>query len=195
MEVSVNNNWFVLGKASGEGCNCLIDTLRQLLPTPMCNVSFVRAELERRHARSPTAIVRGDFLDLATYWTDIIDIIGQYNEQGRVHNLSSRFRVCCVDMCWIGHGEALPQDVSADARQTLHLARVNQNHFVPLRRSRQRGGEVPRAGIAGIAEDDPMFWQSAEDLARENILNQGVKAPSINTKSSLRTERDGKKCD
>ena len=46
-------------------------------------------------------------------------------------------------MCWIGHGEILPRDVPANARQTLHIARVNQNHFVPLRRSRRRGGEVP----------------------------------------------------
>ena len=46
-------------------------------------------------------------------------------------------------MCWIGHGEVLPQDVPANARQTLYIARVNQNHFVPLRRSRRRGGDVP----------------------------------------------------
>ena len=46
-------------------------------------------------------------------------------------------------MCWIGHGEVLPQDVPANARRTIYIARVNQNHFVPLRRSRKRGGEIP----------------------------------------------------
>ena len=61
VEVSVNNHWFVLGKASGEGCNCLIDTLRQLLPTTMCNVSSIRAELERLHAGSASAIVPSDY--------------------------------------------------------------------------------------------------------------------------------------
>ena len=99
----------------------------------------MRAELERRHARSPTAIVPLGYLDLATYWADIIDIVGEENILARVRNLSSKFRVCCIDMCWIGHGEVLPRDVPADARQTLYIARVNQNHFVPLRRSRRRG--------------------------------------------------------
>ena len=46
-------------------------------------------------------------------------------------------------MCWIGHGEVLPQDVPTNARRTIYIARVNQNHFVPLRRSRKRGGEIP----------------------------------------------------
>ena len=82
IEIAVNGTHFILGRASGEDCNCLIYTLQQVLPTRMFNVSFVRAELERRHAGRPTAIVRRDYLDLASYWADIIDIIGQYNEQG-----------------------------------------------------------------------------------------------------------------
>ena len=113
-----------------------------MLPTFICDVALVRAELERRHARSSTAILPFDYLDLAIDGSDIIDTIGE-NILGRTRNLSSTFRVCCVDMCWIGHGEALPRDVPANARQTLYIARVNQNHFVPLRRSRRRGGEVP----------------------------------------------------
>ena len=45
----------------------------------MFNVAFVRAELERRHAGRPTAIVRRDYLDLAIYWADVIDIMGLPN--------------------------------------------------------------------------------------------------------------------
>ena len=167
VEVSVNGIWFVLGRASGESCNCLIDTLRQLLPTFLCSVSFVRAELERRHARTPTAIAPLDFLDLALYWSDIVDISGQYNMLGRIQKLSSRFRICCVDMCWVGHGEVLPRDVPASARQTLYVARVNQNHFVPLQRSRQRGGEVPRASIA-----DATTQQRMESAVAEHVNDQ-----------------------
>ncbi len=77
LEISVDNIWFVLGSASGEGCNCLIDTLRQHLPSFVCDVALVRAELERRHARGPTALLPLDYLDLAMYWSDIIDIIGE----------------------------------------------------------------------------------------------------------------------
>ena len=88
LEISVNNINFVLGKASGEGCNCLIHSFQKILPTSMFDVPFVRAELERRHAGRPTAIVRGDYLDLAIYWADIIDIIGLHNLQGVIPNFS-----------------------------------------------------------------------------------------------------------
>ena len=144
IEVSVDNIHFVLGRASGEGCNCLIYSFQQILPTSMFDVPFVRAELERRHAGRPTAIVRRDYLDLAIYWADVIDIIGLHDLQGVIPNFSLRFRICCVDMCWIGNGEVLPRGVPQGDRQTLYIARVNQNHFVPLLRSRQRGGEIVR---------------------------------------------------
>ena len=77
LEISVDGMCFVLGSASGEGCNCLIDTLRQVLPTFVCDVALVRAELEQRHAPHSTAILPFDYLDLAIYWSDIIDIIGE----------------------------------------------------------------------------------------------------------------------
>ena len=99
IRIGVDGQTFVLGRASGEGCNCLIYSLQQILPTSMFNVAFVRAELERRQAGRPTAIVRRDYLDLAIYWADVIDIIGLHNEQGRIPIFSLRFRICCVDMC------------------------------------------------------------------------------------------------
>ena len=105
IEIAVGGINFVLGKASGEGCNCLIYAPQQILPTSMFKVAFVRAELERRHAGRPTAIVRRDYLDLERYWADIIDIIGLHNEQGRIPNFASGCSVGCVDMCWIGRGE------------------------------------------------------------------------------------------
>ena len=88
IEISVDNINFVLGRASGEGCNCLIYSFQKILPTSMFDVPFVRAELERRHAGRPTAIVRRDYLDLAIYWADIIDIIGLHNLQGIILNFS-----------------------------------------------------------------------------------------------------------
>ena len=144
IEISVDNVHLELGSASGEGCNCLIYSFQKILPTSMFDVPFVRAELERRHTGRPTAIVRRDYLDLAIYCADIIDIIGLHNLQGVIPNFSSRFRISCVDMCWIGHGEVLPRGVPLGDRQTLYIARVNQNHFAPLLRSRLRGGEIVR---------------------------------------------------
>ena len=99
IEISVDNVHLVLGSASGEGCNCLIYSLQKILPTKMFNVGFVRRKLEQRHAGRPTAILPRDYLELATYWADIIDIIGRHNLQGVIPNFSSRFRICCVDTC------------------------------------------------------------------------------------------------
>ena len=162
LEISVENINFVLGRASGEGCNCLIYSFQKILPTSMFDVPFVRAELERRHAGRPTAIIQQDYLDLAIYWEDIIDIIGLHNFQGVIPNFSSKFRICCVDMCWIGNGEVLPRGVPQGDRQNLYIARVNQNHFVPLLRSRQRGGEVVREAPPGV--------YNPPDLGRRSVL-------------------------
>ena len=79
IEIAVGGSNFVLGRASGEGCNCLIYSFQQILPTSMFNVAFVRAELERRHAGRPTAIVRRGSLYFERYWGDIIDINGLRN--------------------------------------------------------------------------------------------------------------------
>lgn len=81
VDICVNYCWFVLGRASGEGCACLTYSLHQVLPTSIFDVAAVRAELEQRHLGCPTDIESGDFLDLATYWADIIDIIGHRNSQ------------------------------------------------------------------------------------------------------------------
>ena len=78
VEICVNNLWLVLGRASGQGCNCLIYSLKQILPTPFFDIAFVRAEVERRHRGRPTAIIPWDYLDLLV-WSDIVDIIGEHN--------------------------------------------------------------------------------------------------------------------
>jgi hypothetical protein len=93
------------------------------------------------HEGGTTAIVPRDYLDLAAYWADAVDLIGLHNELKSVGQLSSRFRVVCVDMCWIGNGVVRPLE-AAPERGTLYLARVDQNHFVPLLRSTTRGGLV-----------------------------------------------------
>ena len=64
-----------------KGSFCLIDTLRQLVPVVICSVSRVRAELERLHAGRTIAIVPLDYQDLSTDWADIINLIGEHNEE------------------------------------------------------------------------------------------------------------------
>jgi hypothetical protein len=91
--------------------------------------------LEERHRGRPTAIRAGEYLTL-DLWDDIIDLLFccnnvQRSTQGGQHR---NFRVVCVDMAWIGNGDVFPRNSSADGRTTLAIARVNQNHFVPLMR-------------------------------------------------------------
>jgi hypothetical protein len=74
------------------------------------------------------------------FWDDIVDLLKHHNvvtqapRKGRAH----RFRVVCVDLTWIGHGEVFPRGASSSDRTSLLIARVNQNHFVPLVRLHDR---------------------------------------------------------
>ena len=58
---------FSMGHASGDQCNCLIDTLRQVLDLE-CDIRAVRAFVQARHAN----LVLGDYLELQQHWRDVI---------------------------------------------------------------------------------------------------------------------------
>jgi len=139
LEIEVAGHAYRLGSASGDGCNCLIDTLRQKLPGIICNVSQVRQELENRHRGKATQISPGAYLSL-DFWEDIVDLL-KYNNavtQAVRESWAHRFRVVCVDLAWIGHGEVFPHGARSSDRTSLVIARVNQNHFVPLVRLHDR---------------------------------------------------------
>ena len=133
LDIKLDGQSFRLGRASGDGCNCLIDTLRQQIPGVICSVPLVRSELERRHRGRPTEILPGAYLPLEL-WDDIVDLLGFHNAEKRVHtSWAHRFKVACIDLTWIGSGEVLPLGATSDTHiTTLAIARVNQNHFVPL---------------------------------------------------------------
>ena len=73
LEIYVNDVAFELGRANGDGCNCLIDTLRQKVPGIICNVAAVRAALEERHRGTASHIIPGDYLDIDSSF-EIIDL-------------------------------------------------------------------------------------------------------------------------
>ena len=132
LRIMVDDQQFALGKASGEGCNCLIDTLRQKLGVESCNIADVRRRLEALHELCETEILPHDYLSL-DYWEDIISLITeQSGHSAGTVRAASRFQVNCIDLTWIGHGEVLPRGVRREQCTVLHIARVNQNHFVPL---------------------------------------------------------------
>ena len=94
----------------------------------------MRAELENRHRGLSTHITPGEFLSL-DYWHDIVELLILYNEVSSDRTGSAhQYRVVCVDLTWIGSGDVLPRGATAHTHTTLAIARVNQNHFVPLLR-------------------------------------------------------------
>ena len=64
-----------------------------------------------------------------------MELLHKHNQVSNARTgLYQRFRVVCVDLTWIGSGDVLPRDATAHTHTTLAIARVNQNHFVPLLR-------------------------------------------------------------
>ena len=105
LDIEIDGKGYHLGSASGDGYNCLIDTLRQVLPGIMCNVAAVRSALEDRHRGLHTEIIPGDYLSL-DFWSEIVDLLGFHNELGRIRaSWAHRFRVVCVDLTRIGSGD------------------------------------------------------------------------------------------
>ena len=140
---SVNEaNHFSMGKASGDECNCLIDTLRQQMNLES-DIRAVRDYVQARH--SSMAVT--DFLELQRHWVDIIS--------GLAHVVGSKFvpsayKIICVDAMFIGNG-----DVEGNGSRILYIARQNTNHFVPLlrRAATDKKRHYGHAMLDGVQEE------------------------------------------
>ena len=132
---------YFMGVASGNGCNCLIDTLRQCLNL-ICNVAYVRQVLEERHRGRNSQIQYMEYLQLDWHWRDVLELLAQHNLVDRSFDVND-FRVVCVDMNMPGHGDVFGR---AEARHTLYIGRQNLNHFVPLFRWHGSTGPMPCRG-------------------------------------------------
>ena len=112
------------GYASGRDNNCLIDTLRQKLGL-ICNVEWVRSQLQLRFAEPGLAQVTADnFLTLDLHWESVVDLL--FQNSGRSLR-SDAVRIVCVDTQFLGNG-----DVRGTGGLSLFIARENGNRFVPL---------------------------------------------------------------
>ena len=140
LEVIVDGSSFELGSVSGDASNCLIDTLRQKLNgtgsvhIPERSVCEVRRRLEKLHRSQVRPVQEKDFLNLNETWQDLVDLLGDADELKRRDAPRWKgFEILCVDLAWIGNGERyFPPSDHPQRRETLHLARLHQNHFVPL---------------------------------------------------------------
>ena len=110
---------YFMGSASGDECNCLIDSLRQCLDV-ICDVARVRSLVQRSNRH----LIFGDYMELQHHWRDVIRCIGVVLGM----NLAPQdFSIICVDALHVGHG-----DREGTGTRTLYIARQNANHFVPL---------------------------------------------------------------
>ena len=117
----------MLGTASGDGCNCLIDTLRQCLQNSDASiVQCVRACLQgpgffgvASDTVPPAAVIKdGDYLTLDFHASQILNLLGTNTEA---------CKIVCLDWAHRSSGDAV-----GNGPRTLYIARVDENHFVPL---------------------------------------------------------------
>ena len=124
--VIVNDLCYQLGRASGAGCNCLIDTLRQLLDL-RCDARAVRNSLRALFPEGPDRVTAQNFLDLRMHWQAIVRLLGEFALPRPVALDPNTMRFVCADMVYLSQG-----DIVGNSTSIFHLARTGTNHFVPL---------------------------------------------------------------
>jgi len=125
--VVVNGTYFHRGRASGAGCNCLIDTLRQHLRVTT-DIPWVRRQLQLLFQIEPNNVTHNNFLDFRVHGMAIIRLLCNAKRRGAEPVDMSMFRIVCVDLQYLGQG-----DIIGNGDVTFHIARVHGNHFIPLR--------------------------------------------------------------
>ena len=138
--VSINDERFIKGYASGQGCNCLIASILSCLNDKgilcVASVTWIREELQRQFPRGENQVTRGNFLDLRNHWRSIIDLIGisarNHGCDPAAHITSENFAVTCV----LEEGERV-YEADGDGLCRLFLINEGNSHFSPLLGDRQ----------------------------------------------------------
>ena len=117
----VNDTKLKEGKASGEGCNCLIDSLLQLLDSKSSKRSrrlkcaAVRAALQEK---IPGQVQESNYLSLADVWKDVLQELKQHPNDFSIVYLSKQYP---------GNGNKV-----GDGQRLLYVLNLSNVHFVPL---------------------------------------------------------------
>ena len=136
--VEWNGRSFIKGNVSGEGCNCLIRTLRECLNDQglicVADVPWIRLELRKRFRTGENRVTEDNFLDLRNHWQSIVDLIGiSARREGcdpAGHISAANFNVTAVL-------EDSRRVVEVDGEGPIPLFILNEGnaHFVPLLRN------------------------------------------------------------
>jgi hypothetical protein len=121
--------YFQRGTASGAGCNCLIDTLRQLLRLNV-NIPEIRRQLQLLFPNEPGKVTRLNFLDFQVHGPTILRLLSEAasRQEGGAPVDMSMFQIVCVDLQYMGNG-----DIAGNGLVKLFMARERGCHFIPLK--------------------------------------------------------------
>ena len=126
--VIINDVRFLEGYASGAGCNCLIDTLRQHLGLTANVVPVIRERLRMLFQLEPNIVTEGNYLDFLAHTRAIMRMLSNIARRGGDPIDTSVFRIVCIDLDRVDHGGA----VVGEGDVTLYIGCENGNHFIPL---------------------------------------------------------------
>ena len=139
--VEWNGRSFIKGNVSGEGCNCLIRTLRECLNDQgllcVADVPWIRLELRKRFRAGENRVTEDNFLDLRNHWRSIVDLIGM---SARENDCDPHRRIVAANFNVTAVLEESQRVVEVDGEGLIPLFILNQGnmHFVPLLRNTER---------------------------------------------------------
>ena len=119
----LNGQAFHAGSASAAGCNCLIDTFKQLLGRSGPPNATVRNYLRQQH---PTYVTASNYLEPDIVWRSLLRAFGHEPERYRIFALSDQ-----ADQ----HGE-----IFGAGQEHLHILNEGYGHWVPLWEGHARAG-------------------------------------------------------
>ena len=131
---------FVVGRATGQDNNCLIDALRQALPSSITvpddyRADRVRQELALEFTTGEARVIaphdgHPNFLDLQLHWRAILLALGRQAFPEPAILNPHDFRIVCVDL----NDPTRLSTSAGTGPQVLHIAREALSHFLPLQR-------------------------------------------------------------
>ena len=130
----INDREYIVGSASSDGHNCLIDTLRQQLGM-IVSVEAVREVLKDTFTDGPDKVEAYNFLDLEAHWEKVVSTLGEL--WGSATFTGRRLKIVCIDLDSIEGTDGAWQcdgNVVGTGDRKLYIARQDRNHFVPLLR-------------------------------------------------------------
>ena len=121
----------IRGTASGDGCKCLINTLRQLIAAskPTTRSKEIRNALRLRFNSGPDVVTASNYLTFDVHWRGVVELLEKNPDD---------YKITCTDLDFLGHGEVVGNygDRGHEGIISLYIAGENGNHFVSLHKKR-----------------------------------------------------------